>query len=205
MGPRTPLTSPSQYFSTSRGPLVPGLAVFAGYALGQVVAVYLVARWLLATVEGLPPEVPSMLPSMLPGLLVGMLIVATVALFVVATIMHFGVGSSASGSFTEALAVAAWAYAPNLLVIPLELAWIRYQLQGLTIEAESPAAFEAAIDGYLESMSTVPDLVMSLAVIGWSVWILAWGVTSTHEVDFSRALFPAAIVGVGALLLIVLA
>ena len=199
MPPSTPLLHPQGYFRTTRSSdyLLSAFIVFLGYVIANVVAVYAVARWLLNRAEAAPAGVSRGLADMLPFLVVGVFLVSVVALVVVASIMHLFSGSYADGRYRDAIAVAGWAYAPNVVGLGLQLAWTRYQLRGITFQADHPEAFQAEAEALLGSSGAV-DAVIGVGVIAWSVYVLAYGVAATHEVDLRRTLGPALVVGIGA-------
>lgn len=201
MAPRTPLFAPHQYFKSTQSPLIYGVFVFSGYVIGSVLAVWLIAFWLLDSVENPPVGINRELFSLVPLLFVVTVLFGIAALLLIAAVMHYFLPTKHSGTFGQAVAVAAWAYAPNLVSLPIQVGWGWYQIRDVTFDTDDPARFAEKAEAYVDSLSTVPDLVLTVAVIGWSVWILTDGIRATHEVDRSDAIIPALIVGGGSLVL----
>ena len=201
MSVRTPLFDPRAYFESWKDPVLPGFAVFAAYVIVEFVAVVWLAFWLLDRAEDLPQEAINAMWNIVPGMFAGYLLMAAIAITVVTLIMHFWGASGGDGSWSDTFAVAGWSYAPNLLALPVTLAWTRFDLRDLTFDGSDPATFQAELDRISQDITGFVDFGIELVVIGWSVVILAHGVATIHAVDSSQAWPPAILIGVGALFL----
>ena len=201
MSPRTPLVDSRAYFESRSRPLASALGVFSIYVLIEFAAVVWLAFWLLGRAEDLPQAAYQAMWGLIPGMFVGYIVVVILAISVVTVIMHYWGSAGKDGSLSHTLAVAGWSYAPNLLAVPISLAWTRYDLRTLTIDGSDPATFQAEIDRISQDITGVVDFGIELVVIGWSVVILAHGVAAIHDVDTSQTWPPAILIGIGALLL----
>lgn len=204
MGPKSPLVRPREYFETRLEPLGPGLGVFALYIVGMAIFSYAVIRLVFAQVENLPPEgqraMARALPQVLGTFVVILVVTAVIGLLVVAAIMHvFSASAESDGSFADAIAVAGWAYAPDVLAVPVNylLAW-RYA-RGLTLDGSDPETLVAQVES-LQAPTGIAEGLLALVVVAWSVYILAYGTAGTHDADIEQTILPALLVGVGSLL-----
>lgn len=201
MPPKTPLLHPTDYFESRVDPILPGLGVFAAYLMVEFIVVIWFAFWLLGRVEDLPGAAGDALWNLVPSFLVAYLVVGLIALVAVTVIMHYVSGGDKTGGLVHTLAVAGWAYAPNLLAVPVSIAWVRWDLRDLTLQADNPAALEAELERLSGDVTGIFDLAIEFAVIAWSVVILAYGVAAIHEIDVDETWPAALLVGIGALLL----
>lgn len=194
--PRTPLLSPRRYFEHTDDPLAHGLAAFAVYFVGLSVLAYVTVRGVIERIPNPPSGVEQQLSSQLFVTATFSALFACIALLAIAAIMHFGCGGTSGdrAEFRDAVAVAAWAYAPNALSLPVSYLLVRRQLRQLSFETASSEALAAE----LQAVQTPSGLqiALSLAVVAWSVYILAYGTAETHDADLSGALVLASIVGV---------
>lgn len=199
--PSHPLIDPASYFEHKRDPLTAGLLVFAAHIVAVMAFVYWVVTAVFDAIENPPSGLERALSDMVPTLLFFVILSALIAYAVVAAIMHYGSGGSGtSGTFGDAAAVAGWAYAPNLLATPLQYLTARRYLDSLSLTASDPEALQAQI----EAAQTAPGaigLAIQVGIVLWSVYILAQGVSATHDVDVETAAVPAVVIGIGALLL----
>lgn len=200
MPSKTPLARPREYFDQHPDPLLPGLGVWVLYVIGTLVSLYALIRLLLAHSVNVPDAAVGALYDLLVGTAILTIPLSIVALLVVAGIMHYWCKSGHLDSFGAALAVAGWSYAPEIIAIPINYLIAFIQFRGRTFDASDPQQFTGQFEA-LQTTSTIPDIVIALVVVGWSVYILAWGISSTHEVEIDEALVPALIIGVGSLLL----
>ncbi|SDK45681.1 YIP1 family protein [Natronorubrum texcoconense] len=196
MPPRTPLFDPAGYFETRSETLQQGLAVFVAYTLLEVV-------WLSVVIWQL--FVPDNTLAMTLNLLVTSATLGGITLLVVAAIMHFGSGgANASGSHTDAVAVAGWAYAPNIVVfVPTALYGWR-QLQQLTYTTFTPEELTADIAAVpaLSELAAV-QLITAFIAILWSIYLLTHGISKTHSVLPKITVVPAFFIGIGSFILLV--
>lgn len=201
MSPRTPLLTPQEYFDSENYPLPVGLGVWGAHVIGTMVFFFLIVRLLLARVENLPgggarDAYGAMVPFL--GLLI---IVAIISLLLVAAIMHFMSNyAGGHGSYADAIAVAGWSYAPELLSYPVSYLVTWLQLRGETFDATEPEQFVAEVQALVDATALV-DMLIALLVVGWSVYILAKGTAATHDVPVDKTIWPAVIIGIGAFLL----
>lgn len=205
MPPVSPLVRPHEFFDTRPDPLAAGLGVFGLYVLGTAAFIYGVLQLFVGQIENLPPEGQRALSRVLPevfGTFVGFFaVLSVVAVLLIAAIMHFAAGGpETAGSFADAVAVAGWAYAPDVLALPLRylLAW--YHVQSLTLDGSDPALLAAQVEA-AQQPSGGAEILVTLAVIAWSVYILARGTAGTHGVEDARTILPALLVGLGALVM----
>ncbi|MFB1066090.1 Yip1 family protein [Natrinema sp. H-ect4] len=198
MGPRTPLLKPGDYFSDREDVHLPSLAVFTLFVVASVVMTVVMVQLLFDQITGVPKGTRwGVLFLAIPGLVVGLV----VGWFVVAAIMHFlGGNASNTGTFADALAVAGWAYAPNLLAIPFRVFQFRSKIESKTITATDPEQLEAQLE-VMQWGSGRVEVLIYLVVIGWSVYILAHGISKTHNASYGSAISAAVLVGIGSFLL----
>lgn len=201
MPPTTPLRQPTAYFRDRRDPLTPGLGVFVLYLVVEFIAVIWLAYWLLSRAEAAPPGVTRALWDLVPPMLIGFLIVGIVAIAIVTAIMHYWTGGDKTGTIWHTIGVAGWAYAPNLIGLVISLAWIRYELRDHRIVGDEPAQIEAEVERLTGGIGGLVDFGIELAVIAWSVVILAYGVAAVHDIEPSETWPAALFVGLGALML----
>lgn len=204
MAPRTPLYRPREYFERHPDPIVPWLGAFGVYLAASAVFSYAVVRLFFSRIENLPPEgrraLDRALPEAMGRILVILLVVALVSLLVVAAVVHLLSGGSGDGSFADAAAVAGWAYAPDALSLPVKYAVAWYHVRDVTLDGSDPAALAARAE-QVEALTGPVDALLALVVVGWSVYVLAYGVAGTHDLDVSETAGAAVLVGIGSLLL----
>lgn len=203
MTPRTPLLDPAGYFADRRTPLARGAAVFTLYVIVGIVSAHVTVSLFLARVEDLPAGVESEVQSIMSTVLFLGAVGMVVAWIVVAAVVHYlSGGSSTDGTFSDALAVAGWAYAPELVTAPVSLLYAYWAVGRLSFDGSDPerlAADVAAAEAQLE-MQAFP-IVLFLLMTAWSVYILAKGVSETHDVPVETAAIPAVLVGIGSVVL----
>ncbi|WP_440771908.1 YIP1 family protein [Natronorubrum sp. DTA28] len=196
MPPRTPLFDPAGFFGTRSETLKQGLGVFAAYTLLEV-------AWLSVVIWQL--FIPDNTPAMTLNLLLTSATLGSIALLVVAASMHFGSGgANTNGSLTDAVAVAGWAYAPNIVVFVPTILYGWRQLQQLpstTFTPEELAADIAAVPA-LSELAAV-RLLMTFIAILWSIYLLTYGISRTHAVLPKITVVPAFFVGIGSFVLLV--
>lgn len=207
MAPYTPLRSPFEYFRDSRhDPLLAGLGVFIAYVIAQIAAVISLFYALVDQVANAPPEfdraVDPLTSDVLLSTVVLLALSMSIGLFVVAAVMHYPSRTPrAAGTFEDAIAVASWAYAPNLLLdLPLTYLHARYVIEQRTFDGSDPQTLQREFEALQFDGGGAIPLFLLAVTIAWSVYILANGIAATHEIDASDALRPAAIVGIGAFL-----
>lgn len=199
--PRTPLVRPREYFEHRDDALRPALAVFAAY-LGLIgVFMYAMLRLLRANVVDAPPAFESALTDAFGTLFLAVGVVSVLALLSIAAVIHWLTGGSDRiGPFRDTLAVAAWAYAPDVLSLPVNYLLFRYGRSGVTIDGSTPTTLDAQ-QLLQHGAAQWPTILVPGLVVLWSVYILAYGTAGTHDVAVSRAALPAGLVGLVAFLL----
>lgn len=197
MPPSHPLVRARAYFEQRDDSMLPGLGVFALYVVGAICVVYLRLRWAFEQVAADRTLNGPGLDAIAAVLIVSLLATAIVSILVVAAVMHL-VGGAGEGRFEDAVAVAGWAYAPNLLALPVEYVLLQAELRGIT--ATEAAALRSQLQAARSTLGVEETLVL-LAVTGWSVYILARGIQGTHDTELQDALGAAAIVGAGSVVL----
>lgn len=199
--PRTPLVRPREYFEHLDDALRPALAVFAAYLGLFGVFMYAMVRLLRADVVDAPPALEPALTDAFGTVFLAVGVVSILALLAIAAVMHWLTGGSDRiGPFRDTVAVAAWAYAPDVLSLPVDYLLFRYGLSGLTIDRSTPATLDAQRVLQHVAAQWTSILVSGLVVL-WSVYVLAYGTAGTHDVAVSRAALPAGLVGLVAFLL----
>lgn len=193
--PRTPLVNPKRYFDEADDPLPQGLAVFILHLIGLAVLLNLAVRVVYQRIQSPPAGLELQLSRMVFDTMFSALVIGCVVLLGIAAIFHYG--SSNPGEFSDAVAVAAWGYAPNLLSHPFSYVLIRRRLAGDSIR--SPRAMQAEFE-VVQSGGGQLQILLSLAVIIWSVYILGYGIHSTHGITLQRGLVLAGFVGLFAFL-----
>lgn len=201
MPPRTPLRYPFEYFDTPRDPLLPGLGVFVAYVLTEFIAVVWLAFWVLGRAENLPRQAHDAMWDIIPPLFIGYLIVVTIAITVVTLVMHYWSSGDKDGTIAQTLAVVGWSYAPNLIAVLASVAWLRYDLRGLTLQGEDPAVLQEELSRIGQDIAGVADLGIAIVVVVWSIFILTYGVAAIQDIDPSDTWPPALIIGIGSIVL----
>lgn len=198
MSPRTPLLKPGDYFSEREDIHLPSLAVFTLFVVASVGMTVVMVQLLFDQITGVSKGTRrGVLLLTIPGTVVD----TVISWFVVAAIMHFlGGKSSNTGTFADALAVAGWAYAPTLLAVPFRLFQFRSKIESRTINATDPEQLEVQLETMQWGSGRVGVLIY-LVVIGWSIYILAQGISKTHDASYGSAISTAVLVGIGSFLL----
>lgn len=201
MPPRTPLLDPGTYFETHPDPISAGLGVFAAYLIGSIVLAYGLIRLLLARTEDIPSEAVDLMFNLFWGVAFWTIPVSIIALFVVAGVMHFWVRNDAQfGSFGGALAVAAWSYAPEAIAAVVNFVVVVGTVSQRTFDASDPEVFAAQVEAVQAGIGPL-RFIMPLLIVIWSIYILAWGIEASHDVSRAETLTPAILIGLGSLLL----
>lgn len=203
MAPRTPLRNPRAYFSKNSQPFASGAAVFVLYAFVTLVVTYAIVLQLFDRISGLTPRQEQELSSLVPPMILFMAVGFLIAWFVVAAVLHFASGGSRTdGSFGDALGVAGWAYAPELLISVPQIAYSWNRISTIDLDGSDPGQLSNRMNELATqaSMELVPVAFLLLTTV-WSVYILAYGVSETHDVSLERAALPAVIVALGSILL----
>ncbi|MFP9192908.1 Yip1 family protein [Natronosalvus vescus] len=201
MPPTTPLRRPAAYFEQTSQSRVSGTLVFVAHLIVDLAAVFSIVWLLFRQIDNPPAGLQSELFSQLVGLAVFGAIVYAIAWLLVSALMHvLSGGSGTDGTFWDAMDVAGWAYAPEIVTAPLLLALAWNSIRGLTLDGSDPQRLVAQLET-LESAAHHPvSLLVVAIVVAWSVYILAKGTAATHDVSTDKTLPPAIIVGIGAFL-----
>ena len=211
MATYTPLISPFKYFRDPRyDPLLTGLSVFIAFVIAQIALVVSLFNVIVGQVANAPAEfdqaVSRGLSDLLPGMIVILILTSSIGLLVVAALMHYlSREHAAVGTFGDAIAVASWAYAPNLFFyLPLKYIHARYMIEQQTFDGSDPQTLQQEFEALqIDGGGAIPLFLLAITIV-WSVYILANGTAATHDVDANDALLPAAVVGIGAFILSVL-
>ena len=195
--PRTPLVNPKRYFDEADDPLPGGVAVFTLYLIGLSVLMYIAVRVVVQRIQSPPVGLESQLRSLLFCTIFFTLVFGCVVLLGIAAFLHYG--SSKHGEFGDAVAVAAWGYAPNALSLPFSYVLFRRRLEGVSDSIRSPEAMQVEVEA-MQSGGGELQILLSLAVIIWSVYILGYGIHSTHGINLQDGLVLASFIGVFAFL-----
>lgn len=199
--PFTPLVRPREYFEQRDDALRPGLGVFAAYVALIGVFMYAVLRLFTANVVNAPPAFESALTDAFGTIFLLVIVISVLALLSIAAVMHWLTGGSERiGPFRETVAVAAWAYAPNVLSLPVDYLLFRYELSGVTFDGSNPATLQAQVEALRRGAAGWPSILLSVLVVLWSAYILAYGTAGTHDIAVSRAALPAGLIGLVAFL-----
>ena len=203
MAPKTPLVDPAGYFESEANHVGVGTVVFGLHLLLNVVWLYVGIRFLFSRVQNLDPQVEQRVLSIMSGIVVVVAIVLVVGWLVVAAVIHYGSGGSkTNGTFTDALGVAGWAYAPEVVFFVPGILYAWREIRQRSFDGSDPQELAAEFQalGAQADLSAVSVLLMAATTI-WSVYILTYGVAETHDVDLETAALPAIAVGVGSILL----
>ena len=197
MPPRHPLVVPQRYFETHTDPFMPALAIFALHVAGSIALIYATVNLFLSRVHDIPPGTEAAVFEVLGTITIVYIGIEIASLLIVAGIMHVLVGSDATGSYRDAVAVAGWAYAPDIVLLPFGYlrAWV--ELRDRTFDGADASALAAEIES-LDDPTGLLDFILLLLFVGWSVYILARGTAATHDVEVGRTIGPALLVGFGA-------
>lgn len=200
-GPRTPLIDPSGYIKAVGDPFRHGVFVFIGYSLGVVISLWLIMEWIIVRIDPLAPEVRPTWYRLFIPLAIMFFIVTVVSWLIIAGVIHLVVGGSKTeGSFEEALGIAGWSYAPELVSLPVTVGIAYLDLRGVSFDGDNPERAIQELEALTMDATGLFGIVLFLLVTVWSVYILAEAVTETHEVARDRAWLAAIIVGVGSVL-----
>lgn len=200
MPPKSPLVRPYGYFQNQSHPLRSGLVIVVLYAVATTVLMWLVVNQLLAQMENVPGGATGYPNELVSTAAVLNVVLLALSLLAVAAFMHYSCGGGATdGSFEDAVAVAGWAYAPDLLELPVRYLLARNAIADLEIDWENTEQAMAAVQS-LEGATTLPTLLTSAVAVGWSVYVLSNGIAGSHDVDLEKTFLPAVIVGICALL-----
>ncbi len=197
-----PLVYPREYFSKV-DPLSQGALLFLGYFVATILLFMVTLQLLLSRIENAPTGLTGQVFGQLLGVIFFTFIIMLIAWIVVAAVMHFVGGASGDGSFEDALGLAGFAYAPELLTMPIGMAFIWLETRDLRFDGSDPAEMARQVDE-LQAHAFGPGLLLTLLVTVWSVFILARGIQGTHDADSQSAWTAALIVGIGSILLTLL-
>lgn len=196
MAPTGPLINPERYFEQHPDPLRPALAVFVAYVVGSLGALYAGKELLLAHVENPPEGFEEALNWAVFDVAFFTVLFSVIGLPLVAALMHYvGGGTEGDGTFRDTLAVAGWAYAPNLLALPVGYLLLRREITNAALDAADPQALLRQFES-IEAATGIGSLLLLLAVTTWSVYILAWGTVGTHDIDDTRPRKVSLFIGV---------
>ncbi|QLK27428.1 YIP1 family protein [Natrinema zhouii] len=199
MPPKSPLVHPREYFQNRSNPLRSGLVIVVLYAVATTVLMWIVVNQLLAQMENVPSGITDSMNELVSTAAVSNVVLLALSLLVIAAFMHYSCGGSdTDGSFEDAVAVAGWAYAPDLLELPVRYLLVRNTIADLEIDLENTEQAASAVQS-LEGSFTLPTLLTSVVVVGWSVYILSNATAGSHNVDLQKTFLPAVIVGICAL------
>ncbi|KDE58663.1 hypothetical protein EL22_03295 [Halostagnicola sp. A56] len=199
MTPWTPLLHPREYFENRSTPLRSGLAVAALLVIATGVLNWAIADQMLAQMENVPRGATGEMNEFASTAAVWAFVSAIVSLLVIAAFMHYSAsGSDTDGSFEDAVAVAGWAYAPDLLELPIRYLLVRNTISGLELNLDDTQQFVSEVQS-IQGAVMLPTLLTSVVVVGWSVYILSKGTAGAHNVDLEKTFLPAVIVGIVAL------
>lgn len=201
MPPSTPLFDPSGYFRERTRPLKPGAAVFVAMFVAAMALFVFTLELVVARMDGAPPGVRGEIYGrILPVVLVS-LVVFAIAWVVVAAVMHLLGGFGTDGRFADALGVAGWAYAPELVTSPIGAALVYLEMRSRTFDATDPSRFAAEVEQFQAGGTSLPGILLLAFVTGWSVYILANGIRETHDAPAETAWLAAIVVGIGSFIL----
>ena len=162
MSPRTPLLNPHEYFADRDDPFSRGAAVFALHVVVDIVAIVVIVQFILGQIENPPSGLERELSSLFAATIVFTAIIYVIAWLVVAAVMHSLSGdSSSAGSFGDALGVAGWAYAPEVVTAPASLAFAWHQTSQLHLDGSDTARLVAELEA-IENATFHP---VSLAIL----------------------------------------
>ncbi len=200
--PHTPLLDPTGYVMAVDSPFRHGLLVLIGYSIALVIAFWIVMEWILRRIEPLPPEVRPIWDRMFITFSIVFFIVAVVSWLLIAAVIHLVVGGSKTeGSFPDALGIAGWSFAPEIVAFPLSLGLVYLDLRDVGFDGSNP---ERAIEGMEQLAMETSGMfggIIFILVTAWSVYIIAGMVSETHEVPRDRAWLAAMLIGVGSVVL----
>ena len=182
------------------------MGVFALHLVLQLAGLYLGIVLVLNQVENLDPAIERGMMSTATGLLFATTILLVVGWIVVTGIIHYGSGGSqTNGTVADALVVAGWAYAPEVVAFLPSFLYRWRQIQQFSFDGSDPTRlateFEAIQAALAPSLLSFPLLLLTTI---WSLYILTYGIAETHEVPVETAAVPAVFVDVGSMLLTLL-
>lgn len=194
MPPKTPLRYPARYVSETDDPFSAGLAVFGLYVFGSIASTAILVafyRWQLES----PPGLRATVELLAILAFIGAFFAILSLLFVTGAMYVLSGGFSSERSITEVLPVACWAFAPNIVVGPIELAYALFRSERPSSADELLSGIETALLSPLEPVG----LLVYLIVTGWTVYILAYGVSEAIDRPITYTASAALIVGIGSI------
>jgi len=199
--PRTPLIRPKEYFEHTYDAFFPGLGVFAVYVITTIALLWSAVSILLGQVEDAPSGIESAMGELMITTAFLYIITSIIVLLIIAALLHYLCGGrhKSENSFGDAIAVAGWAYAPNVLFAPLTYVNIRHELSQYTFDGSDTAAMETQFEAAQSDPMGVGTILLLLVTVAWSVYILGYGTAGEYQVEVSDAMVPAIIIGIGAI------
>ena len=202
MPPRTPLIHPKTYFEDNKYAQLAGIGVFALYIVVTVLTYVTLLNTVIDQLDDSASvtEIPT--TAVVISLGFTTILASAIGLVIVAGVMHVLSGNRVEGSFSNAVGVAAWAYAPNLVVWPLLYIDSYRRVQDWNLDGADTAEVIEQLEA-LDEPASLLSVAVGLVIIVWSVYILAKGTAGTHNVQFQDTIGPAVLVGLGWLVLMI--
>lgn len=201
MAPYTPLVRPRSYFETRPRSIGTAIVVFSLYLAGSIGTVYAVTSLLLERTWGLPPDGESAVFGAITASNLWFVLRSIVLLVLIAAVIHFLSGwDETDGTYDDALCVAGWSFAPQIVALPIDFTVSWYFLQDRQFVFSDDAALSAQQKALEATIETVA-IPLALIVAAWTMYIIVDGAAAAYDVDRAETLGPAVIVGVATILL----
>ncbi|SFS46839.1 YIP1 family protein [Halostagnicola kamekurae] len=201
MAPYTPLVRPRSYFETRPRPIGTAVGVFSLYLAGSIGTLYAVTSLLLERTWGLPADGERVVFDAINASNLRFVLRSVVLLALIAAVIHFLSGwDETDGTRADALCVAGWSFAPQIVALPIDFTVSWYVLRGRQFVFSDDAALSAqqtALGGTIETIA----IPLALIVAAWTVYIVLDGAAAAYDVGRTETLAPAVIVGAVTILL----
>lgn len=201
MSSRTPLVKPSEYFASSDDVFTAGYGVFACNTIVRLLGAWVVFWYLRLQIVGPTDPFVGSFGALFGGRLIVAGLIMIGGWLLVAALLHVRFDGPDTGDYQDALGVAGWSYAPNLVVAPLQFGLVLSEVQPLLADRAELEVVRRELT-QLGALQTEPvGLGLLLVSTGWSVYILAQGVTEIYDASTYDSWLAASLIGAGSVLL----
>lgn len=203
--PITPLLRPDRYFaSRDRMAYWTGLGCWLVYVAVTLAGTYWFLQALAERTRSADVDVAAIASEVFMLMVDRLVFFPLLALLIAAGVMHyFASAADSKGTFTDAVGVAGWAFAPLVAAFVVNLSVARRGLRGQFFDGSDPATFAAETEAWALSLSGPGLLVVHLLATAWCVYILAFGTAGTHDVPLKETGYVAVVLGAAYLALFV--
>lgn len=197
MRPLTPLFRPADYFAArDRTAYWTGIGCWVAYFAASLVGTYWFLQTLADRTESVDVDLGAIASDVYPQVVYRLGFSLLIALLVAALAMHyFAAAADTDGTFTDAVGVAGWAFAPLLVAYVIRSGVLIRRLQGQTFDGSDPATFGAEVEAWAVGVEGLGLLALQVLATAWSVYILAFGTAGSHDVALKETGYVAVVIG----------